>query len=273
MPSAVVTGAGRGLGAAIAAALAARGYSVRVTDVDHEAAEQTASSIGGGTTASELDVTDSDACRLLAAAVASHEGGLDLWVNNAGVLATGPSWTHPVGIRNAMVQVNTLGTINGTLGALEVMRPAGRGHVINVVSLAGIFPTPGEAIYSASKHAALAFSLATSADLRAAGERGVRISCLCPDGIWTPMLYPKLNDPTAAASFTGSMLTTDQVTTALLTLVDQPKLVLAVPRSRGVIARLAASFPRFLVGAAPAFLADGRRRQRRFAKRLEDGKL
>ena len=272
MPNAVVTGAGRGLGASIAAALAKRGYAVHVTDVDGDAAAQTAKTIGGQATSAELDVTDSEGCRV-AAARFGGSGGLDLWVNNAGILSTGPSWSHSESMRTAMLQVNAQGTINGTLAALEVMRSARHGHVINVVSLAGIFPTPGEAIYSATKHAALAFSLATSADLRAAKERGVRISCLCPDGIWTPMLHPKLEDPTAAASFTGSMLTPDQVTAALLSLVDRPRLVLAVPRSRGVIARLAASMPTFLVWAAPYFLADGRRKQRKFAKRVAAGEL
>ena len=271
MPSAVVTGAGRGLGAAIAAALAQRGFHVHVTDVDEGAAKATASSIGADAVGVALDVTDAAACQELATAVVRADGSLDLWVNNAGVLSTGSSWSHAGAAAEAMLRVNSLGTINGTLAALEVMRLKGSGQVINVVSLAGIFPTPGEAIYSASKHAALAFSLATSADLRAAKERGVRISCLCPDGIWTPMLHPKLHDPTAAASFSGSMLTPEQVTAALMSLVDRPRLVLAVPRARGVIARIAATFPRFLVWAAPHFLADGRRKQRKFAKQVDAG--
>ena len=79
--------------------------------------------------------------------------------------------------------------------------------MLNVVSLAGLIAAPGETVYAASKHALLAFSLGTLTDLRMAGLRGVHVSCLCPDGIWTPMLHDRLDDPGALASFTGSMLT------------------------------------------------------------------
>ena len=101
--------------------------------------------------------------------------------------------------------------MNGTLAALDVMRRAAAGHIINVVSLAGLVAAPGETVYAASKHAVIAFSLGTLADLRAAGQRGVHISCLCPDGIWTPMLHDKLDDPGAAASFTGTLLRPEAV--------------------------------------------------------------
>ena len=72
-----------------------------------------------------------------------------------------------------MVDVNAIGTMNGTVAAFERMTEAGRGHVINVVSLAGIIAAPGEVAYSASKHAALAFTLGTLFDLRRAGFREI----------------------------------------------------------------------------------------------------
>ncbi|SCF19812.1 short chain dehydrogenase [Micromonospora marina] len=128
-------------------------------------------------------------------------------MNNAGILVTGPSWAHDARTRRALVEVNALGAMNGTLAAVAVMREQGRGHVLNVVSLAGLIAAPGETVYAASKHALLAFSLGILSDLRMAGVRGVHVSCLCPDGIWTPMLHDKLDDPGALASFTGSLLT------------------------------------------------------------------
>ena len=73
-----------------------------------------------------------------------------------------------------MLDVNALGTMNGTIAALEKMLPPGRGHVINVISLAGLVAAPGEVNYSASKHAAMAFTLGTLFDLRRAGVTGVR---------------------------------------------------------------------------------------------------
>ena len=106
-----------------------------------------------------------------------------------------------------MVDVNAIGTMNGTVAALERMTEAGSGHVINVVSLAGIVAAPGEVAYSASKHAALAFTLGTLFDLRRSGVRDIELSAVCPDGIWTPMLEGKLDDPDAAGSFSGRLLT------------------------------------------------------------------
>jgi short-subunit dehydrogenase len=71
------------------------------------------------------------------------------------------------------------------------MRPAGRGHVVSVVSLAGIVAAPGATVYGASKHAAIAFSIGTLTDLRLAGVRDIHMSCLFPEGIWPPMLNDK----------------------------------------------------------------------------------
>ena len=84
-----------------------------------------------------LDVRDEAACRALAAEAATRGGSLDLWVNNAGVLVTGASWEQDEATRRTMLEVNALGTMNGTVAALEPMIAAGRGHVINVISLAG----------------------------------------------------------------------------------------------------------------------------------------
>ena len=190
---ALVTGAGGGLGREIAVRLARRGYAVHVTDVDGARAEEVAAQVGGFS--SVLDVRDQDACRAAAALTVERAGSLEVWVNNAGVLVTGAAWDAGDDARRLMFEVNALGTMHGTLAALELMRPAGRGHVVTIVSLAGLSPVPGEAVYAATKHAALGFSLSTLADLRVAGVRGIDISCVCPDGMWTPMLFDKLDDP------------------------------------------------------------------------------
>jgi len=248
--------------------LAARGLVVHVTDVDLDAAERAASELGGGAFASALDVRDAEACRAAATLTASQTGSLAVWVNNAGVLVTGPAWEQSEDTRRLMVEVNALGTMNGTLAALEPMRAAGRGHVINIVSLAGIVAAPGEAVYAASKHAAMAFSLGTLYDLRQSGVKGIDISCVCPDGIWTPMLFDKLDDPDAAASFAGVLLQPDAVARAVGKLVDKPRPVTILPRRRGPGIRAIDLWPRlgeWLIGPA---LAVGRLKQRRMKKRV-----
>jgi NAD(P)-dependent dehydrogenase (short-subunit alcohol dehydrogenase family) len=266
MAVAVVTGAARGLGLAIATALHGAGYEVLVTDLDDAAAAAAAAPIGGWS--ARLDVRYDQACQALAQRAAERTGGLALWVNNAGVLATGPSWTHSAGVRRRLLDVNALGAMNGTLAALDVMRAQGAGHIINVVSLAGLVAAPGEAVYAASKHALLAFSIATLAELRADGCRDVHISCLCPDGIWTPMLHDKLDDPGAAVSFTGTLLTPERVAARLVELARHPRPVAALPRWRGVQVRLFDALPRVSLRLAGLMMAVGRAGQRRQARRL-----
>lgn len=271
MRSAVVTGAGSGLGRAISLELARRGYRVHATDLDAETAARTAAEIGGGATASSLDVRDEGACRVLADSIAV-DGSLDLWVNNAGVFFSGLPWEQGSELRQTMFEVNVNGLINGTLAALAPMMAAGSGHVVNVISLAGIVAAPGEVAYSASKHAAMAFTIGTMFDLRRAGIRGIDVSAVCPDGIWTPMLEDKLDDPHAAGSFSGQLQTPERVATAVGKLTERPRPVLIIPRWRGPQLRFFAFFPRLGARLVPLVMWDARRRQRSYKKKIESGK-
>ena len=272
MGTALVTGAGRGLGMEIARALAARGLTVHLTDVDADAAAAAARQLGPPAFASALDVSDPEACRAAAALTAERGGSLDVWVNNAGILVTGHVWEHDAQTRRAVFEVNTLGTINGTLAALELMRAAGRGQVINVVSLAGLGAPPGEALYSASKHGAMAFSLGALHDLRRAGFNQIHVCAFCPDGIWTPMISDKLDDPDAAPSFSGRLLQPDEVAPKVVALLDHPKPVIAIPRSRALFVRFLDAFPGLTTRLMPLLMADARRSQRRWKRRIEAGK-
>ena len=271
MRTAVVTGAGSGLGRAIAAELLGRGYRVHVTDVDAGAADRVAAELGGEAKGSALDVRDEIACRALAESLA-RTGSLDLWVNNAGVFFSGPPWQQSAEVRQTMLDVNATGLMNGTVAALGPMIAVDRGHVVNVVSLAGIVAAPGEVAYSASKHAAIAFTLGTLFDLRRTGIRGVQLSAVCPDGIWTPMLEDKLDDPDAAPSFSGRLLTAAEVAQEVGKLTERPRPLLIVPRWRGPLLRSFDLFPRLGLRLLPLLLWDARRKQRRYKKLIEAGK-
>lgn len=263
---AVVTGAARGLGKEIARLLADRGHHVLLTDVDEAAVMAAADDLGGAATALAVDVRDHAGLEAARDAIVRRVGRLDVWINNAGVLLTGPAWEQTAEQRRLMVEVNTLGVVNGTVAAIEGMRETG-GHIINVASLAGLTPVPGEAVYAGTKHAVLGFSLSTLADLRLAGIEDVEISCVCPDGIWTPMLHDKLDDPASALSFSGRLLRPDEVVAAVARLLDRPRPVASVPRWRGAQARLAAGVPAVGLRALPLAVAMGRRNQRRHSRR------
>ncbi|TQL66287.1 short-subunit dehydrogenase [Nocardioides albertanoniae] len=262
---AVVTGAGRGLGRQIAELLADRGHQVLVTDVDEASAQAAADEIGRGAVAMAVDVRDAAQVEAARDAIVAAAGGIEVWVNNAGVLFTGPAWEQSAEQRKLILDVNAHGAINGTVAAIEAMRESG-GHIVNIVSLAGLTAVPGEAVYAASKHAAIGFSLSTIQDLRLAGIKNVDISCICPDGIWTPMLHDKLDDPASALSFSGKLLQPEEVVAAVGKVLDKPRLVTAVPGWRGLVARFGDVLPGFGLAAVPLVVAQGRRTQRRMLR-------
>jgi NAD(P)-dependent dehydrogenase (short-subunit alcohol dehydrogenase family) len=259
--AAVVTGAGRGLGFEIARELLARGWRVRLTDVDGAAAATAAAELGAPDPGTALDVRDADACHRAAREADAAAGGLRLWVNNAGVLPVGPAWESTPEQRRAAVDVNLHGVMNGTVAALDVMRPRGRGHVVTVVSLAGLVAPPGQAVYAATKHAALAFSVGAAADLRVAGHRGVHVSTVCPDGLRTPMLDERRADPHAAASWSGSLLDPAAIARVVADVARRPRPVTSVPIARGVLVRVAGTLPALHLALAPWYQRRARRRQ------------
>ncbi len=138
-----------------------------------------------------------------------------------------------------------------------------------MISLAGLVAAPGEVAYGASKHAAMAYTIGTLADLRRSGVKGIDVSAVCPDGIWSPMLEDKLDDPDAAASFSGVMLTPERVAERISSLLDSP-----APWSRsraGAAPSCASSMPsrRLATRLIPLVMKDARRRQARFKRKLE----
>lgn len=260
---AVVTGAGRGLGRRLAGLLAERGHRVLVTDVDGDAAKVAAAEIGSGAEAFTLDVTSESQVLAARDRIVEWAGRLDIWVNNAGVMFTGPVWELDEACRRLTLEVNAIGTMNGTLAAIEAMRGSGGGHIVNIASLAGISAVPGEGVYAGSKHAVIGFSMSALADLRAAKVSDIDISCVCPDGIWTPMLHDRLDDPGAALSFSGKLLQPEEVVEAVSLVIDRPRPVMTVPGWRGALCRFGAVFPRVGVATMPLMSAQGRRVQKK----------
>lgn len=258
MPRAVVTGAGRGLGSEIVAQLRSAGYDVTATDIsgaDHV-----------------LDVRDADACRALARSVEP-----DVWINNAGVLGAGDAATQGDDVIESVVSVNLLGVMHGTRAAVEVMRVRdggrGRGHVINIGSLASWVPVPGECVYAATKAGVLSFTLGLEGELRAQGVTGVRMSVVCPDGMLTPMITDILDDPAVAMTFTGLRPTTpNRVAKAVVGVLQRPRRIVSVPRWRGAQVRLIGAIPDVVLRAAPIFTRLGRAQQDRIRRGLESAR-
>ena len=163
------------MGLEIARRLVGRGYEVAVADIDEANTTAAAEQLGDRAWPLPLDVTDSEAVDAAAQQVVDRVRFLDVWVNNAGILITGLGQEQGVDVYRRHIDVNYFGTVNGTLAAIERMRSSGRGQIINLISLAGLAAATGIVAYSASKHAAIAFSLGMSADLRREGLGGIQI--------------------------------------------------------------------------------------------------
>ncbi len=187
--TALVTGAGSGIGRATAHALAERGARVICTDVDEATAEKTATECQGRSprraTAHEahrLDVADRAAVDAIAAQVEREHGALAVLVNNAGVGMTG-SYSRMTPDEWAFIRsINLDGVVHCCSAFTRPMLAAGRGHVVNVSSGLAFIPTAGESAYAATKAAVLQLSLCLRADF---APRGVGVTAICPGFINT----------------------------------------------------------------------------------------
>ena len=235
--TAVVTGAGRGLGRAIAERLAQRGHHVFATDIDEGAAATTAALIGG--TALRLDVRDPDAHRDVAR-IAGERGRLAVWVNNAGVLVVGDTWQLRDADVRRLVEINLLGTIWGCHAAVPAM--AEGGNIINIASLSALLPTPGLAIYGATKWGVAGFSLSLAGELRAAGSP-IRVSSLNPGAIAGDMTTNVADHPSSAILFGSKLLAMDDVADAAIALLDDPELEKTIPAATGAVMHALRPFP------------------------------
>jgi NAD(P)-dependent dehydrogenase (short-subunit alcohol dehydrogenase family) len=262
---AVVTGAGRGFGRAIAQRLGGRGYTVLATDIDAAAAGATGDEVGGFSM--ELDVRDPEAHRA-AARAAADRGPLEVWVNNAGVMRPGAAWEHSDEDVRLTCEVNVLGVVWGSLAAVDAMRAgSGNRHVINLGSLSSFGPVPGLALYAATKHAVLGFTGSLQGDLLDAGIP-ITVHALCPDAADTDLLREHDHEPAAAINWSGPrLLTPDEVADHAVALLDSKRLVRTIPAWRGWGARAMAMAGRPALRMAPLLRKQGARHRVAFKER------
>jgi NAD(P)-dependent dehydrogenase (short-subunit alcohol dehydrogenase family) len=241
--TAVVTGAGRGIGREVALRLAKRGYDVLATDLDTTGAQATADAIGDRAWAMAQDVRDPESHRAVARA-AQERGPIEVWVNNAGVLRTEKAWDHSDEDVRVMTEANLLGVFWGCRAAVDAMRERG-GHIINMASMSSFGPVPGLAVYGATKHGVLGFTESLQGDLNDS-DIPIRAHAVCPDGVDTRMVRDNAEEPEAAIIFSGGkkLLTPDAVADDIVELLDSEVIVLVIPRSRAVLARFAGRYPR-----------------------------
>ncbi|MFG3512713.1 SDR family oxidoreductase [Streptomyces bobili] len=232
-----VTGAGRGIGRAVAVRLAAAGADVAIGDLDAELAVETAGAIGtrpgGRLLGLSLDVTDTHSFGDFLRTVETRLGPIDVLVNNAGIMWVGPFEEEPEDAALRQFDVNLHGVQRGMRLVIPGMRERGRGHVVNIASAASKVAPAGEATYAATKHAVHGYSAAVRAELRGTG---VHVSLVMPGVVQTELAVGTATGPTRR-------LTPDQVAEAVLDVVLRPRFEVFVPRQVAALTRLAAVLP------------------------------
>jgi NADP-dependent 3-hydroxy acid dehydrogenase YdfG len=184
---AAVTGAGSGIGQALAIELARSGASVAISDVDTEglaATEEQLKAIGAPVKADRVDVTEREAFELYAGAVKEHFGKVNQIYNNAGIAFAGDIEVSQFKDIEKVMDVDFWGVVNGTKVFLPHLIESGDGHVINISSVFGLFSVPGQAAYNAAKFAVRGFTEALRQEMMVAGHP-VKVTTVHPGGIKT----------------------------------------------------------------------------------------
>lgn len=183
----VITGAGSGIGRALAVNLAGRGARLAISDVDREGLQATAlrcAARGAEVKTDRLDVTEREAVASYATGVRAHFGAVNQIYNNAGIAYYGAVDRELFKDMERVLDVNFWGAVNVTKAFLPHLIDSGDGHVITISSLFGLITFPGQSAYNASKFAVRGFTEALRQEMLVAGHP-VRVTCVHPGGIKT----------------------------------------------------------------------------------------
>ena len=232
----VITGASSGVGRATAHAFARRGANLVLTaraagPLEDAAAE--CESLGGRAVAFPADVTSPDAMRRVADVAIGHFGGLDVWVNNAGLGVVGRFHEAPIEAHRRVIETNLLGYLHGAHAALPHFIEQEQGVLINNVSIGGFVPTPYAAAYAASKFGIRAFCNSLRQELRAWPD--IHVCAVYPYFMDTPGVQHGANYTGRALQPAPPVYAPEKTAEAIVHLVERPRHQVMV----GAIARLA----------------------------------
>ncbi|MEW6077603.1 MAG: SDR family oxidoreductase [Thermodesulfobacteriota bacterium] len=183
--TAIVTGAGSGIGRSLAEELARRGAHVVISDISPDRVQAVTAGIlqsGGKATALTLDVSQYEAVKKMIEDTVAAHGRIDYIFNNAGIAVGGPAKEFAIDDWRRVIDINLYGVVYGASVAFPIMARQGFGHIINTASIEGLVPFPGTSSYVASKHGVV--GLSTSLRIEGA-DLGVRVSVVCPGYIKT----------------------------------------------------------------------------------------
>ncbi|MDX3520507.1 SDR family NAD(P)-dependent oxidoreductase [Streptomyces scabiei] len=260
----LVTGAASGIGAAIAELAVARGHRVMLTDVDEAAVVGRARSLGPRAAACALDIRSPAEWAGAFDAAETAFGGVDVLVNNAGIIHTGVARDLRQQQHRDIVEVNLLGTITGVCTALERMTAQGHGHIINVCSMTSFLPLPGYATYCASKYGLRAFHHSVAIEER---DGPLDFTIVHPPSTRTAMLEQEMADPSCAIAFAEKSYAPQRIARAVVDALATKPVEVVFPPFAGRVQRIAGVFPRLMRRIIPVAEARGLRQRERLGSR------
>jgi NAD(P)-dependent dehydrogenase (short-subunit alcohol dehydrogenase family) len=239
---AVITGGGGGIGAALCRAFAAAGARhVVVADLDGTAAQTVANGIGGSSR--ELDAADAGAVAAMVAAVESEHGPIDVFCANAGIAVAGGVEAEVEAWQRSW-DVNVMSQVHAAKSVLPGMLARGEGYLVLTSSAAGLTTSLDTAPYAVTKHASVALAEWLAITY---GDRGIRVSCLAPQFVDTPMGRSAGTTPAAAAWVESIMIEPDEVATSVVEgLRNERFLILPHPEVARYFQNKAADYERWL---------------------------
>lgn len=214
---ALVTGANRGIGAAIVRTLAAEGADITLMVRDRAAAERVAADIRTRTHIVTADVSDRAAVRAGCESAAAALGPVDILVNNAGTVETIPFLKTTPDVFTQMFAVHVLGAVHTAQAVLPTMLDRGAGTIVNVASIAGLHGAPYVAHYVAAKHALVGLTRALAAEYRG---KGVTVNAVCPGYVATDLVSGSLSKISAKTGLSEA-----EALAAILKDAGQPRIV------------------------------------------------
>ena len=229
-----ITGGARGIGFATATALTQLGAKVAIGDIDDVKLKESATELDL-LSYSKLDVTDSESFEAFLDDVEEKLGPIDVLVNNAGIMPAGRIVDEPDAVTRRILDINVFGVITGSKLAARRMLPRGRGHVINIASLAGEIYTPGLATYCASKYAVVGFTDAARVEHRGTG---IEFSAVLPSFVNTELTAGTKGIPGLKNA------EPEDIARAIVSLIENPKPKVRVTKLVGALAASQKFFPR-----------------------------
>ena len=262
----VLTGAAGGIGSTLARALADRGASLVLVDLDHARVDALRDDLGGGHLSYACDLTQRGQVEQLLTYIDQHHGRIDVLINNAGMTSTARFDTRSVESIEQELQVNLIAPLILSRLAIDLLRRSDDPRLLSTVSLGGIFPLGETPIYTASKFGLRGAMLSIAMDLKA---KGIKVGSILPSATDTPMLQDEAIEGGNSLQFLDPPQSPEDVARTYLRMLDSPRMERYPRLSESWLVRVVMLAPDLIPKLLPLFRGRGDRGMRRYLENLQ----